>query len=157
VFVSWHPPWSFADRARWAIARPFLAGFWGGLWGGFWFGAVVAVISGVELGVLVGVAVWVIGWPMMGLAIKHRWGLRPDVEVATGFSLHQLMAQVSDRWLSFGMWFFGFSAVVLTLDLATGMDQVTGFGGFLGGFLPLALDILFVWAIWSERRRRSKP
>jgi hypothetical protein len=37
------------------------------------------------------------------------------------------MAQVSDRWLSFGMWFFGFSAVVLTLDLATGMDKVTGF------------------------------
>jgi hypothetical protein len=64
---------------------------------------------------------------MMGLAIKHRWGLRPDFEVATGFSLHQLMAQVSDRWLSFGMWFFGFSAVVLTLDLATGMDKVTGF------------------------------
>ena len=70
---------------------------------------------------------------MMGLAIKHRWGLRPDVEVATGFSLHQLMAQVSDRWLLFGMWFFGLSTVVLTLDLVTGMDKVTGFGGFLGG------------------------
>ena len=67
------------------------------------------------------------------------------------------MAQVSDRWLSFGMWFFGFSAVVLTLGLVTGMDKVTGFRGFLGSFLPLGLDILFVWAIWSERRRRSKP
>lgn len=156
MFVSWHPPWSFADRTRWAIARPFLAGFWFGLWGGFWFGAVVAVISSVELGVLVGVAVWAIGWPMMGLAIKHRWGLRPDFEVATGFSLHQLMAQVSDRWLSFGMWFFGISAVVLTLGLVTGMDEVTGFRGFLGGFLPIGLDILFLWAIWSERRRRSK-
>ena len=124
---------------------------------GLIFGAGVAVISSIELGVLVGVAVWAIGWPMMGLGIKHRWGLRPDFEVATRFSLHQLMAQVSDRWLSFGMWFFGFSAVVLTLDLVTGMDKVTGFRGFLGGFLPLGLDILFVWAIWSERRRRSKP
>jgi hypothetical protein len=157
VFVNWHPPWSFADRTRWAIARPFLAGFWFGLWGGLWFGAVVAVISSIGLGILVGVAVWVIGWPMMGLAIKHRWGLRPDFEVATGFSLHKLMAQVSDRWLSFGMWFFGFSAVVLTLDLITGMDKGTGFRDFLGGFLPVGLDILFVWAIWSERRRRSKP
>jgi hypothetical protein len=91
---------------------------------------------------------------MMGLAIKHRWGLRPDSEVATEFSLHLLMAQVSDRWLSFLMWFLGLSAVVLTLDLATGMDEVTGFRGFLGGFIPLGLDILFVWAIWSERRRR---
>lgn len=124
---------------------------------GLWFGAGVAVLSSIELGVLVGVAFWVIGWPMMGLAIEHRWGLRPDFEVATGFSLHQLMAQVSDRWLSFGMWFFGISAFVLTLDLATGMDEVTGFRDFLGGFLPLGLDILFVWAIWSERRRRSKP
>jgi hypothetical protein len=55
------------------------------------------------------------------------------------------------------MWFFGFSAVVLTLDLVTGMDKVTGFRDFLGGFLPLGLDILFLWAIRSERRRRSKP
>jgi hypothetical protein len=93
-----------------------LAGFWFGLWGGLVFGAVAAVISSIELGVLVGVAVWAIEWPMMGLAIKHRWGLRPDFEVPTRFSLHQLMAQMSDRWLSFGMWFFGFSAVVLTLD-----------------------------------------
>ena len=123
---------------------------------GLVFGAGVAVISSIELGVLVGVVVWAIGWPMMGLAIKRRWGLRPDFEVATGFSLHQLTAQVSDRWLSFGMWFFGLSAVVLTLSLATGMDKVTGFRGFFGGFLPLGLDILFVWAIWSERRRRSK-
>jgi hypothetical protein len=36
------------------------------------------------------------------------------------------------------------------------MDKVTGFRGFLGGFLPLALDIVFLWAFWSERRRRSK-
>jgi hypothetical protein len=124
---------------------------------GLWFGAVVAVISSIELWVLVGVAVWAIGWPMIGLGIKRRWGLRPDFEVATRFSLHQLMAQVSDRWLSFGMWFFAVSVVVLTLGLVTGMDEVTGFRGFLGGFLPLGLDILFIWAIWSERRRRSKP
>jgi hypothetical protein len=155
VFVSWHPPWSFADRTRWAIARPFLAGFWFGLWGGLWFGAVVAVIGGIEPGVIVGVAVWAIGWPMMVLAIKHRWGLRPDFEVATGFSIHGVMAQVSDRWLSFGTWFFGFSVVVLTLDLVTGMDKVTGSRDFL--FLPIGLDILFLWAFWSERRRRSKP
>jgi hypothetical protein len=126
---------------------------------GLWFGAVVAVLSSIELGVRVGVAVWAIGWPMMGLTIKHRWGLRPDFEVATRFSLHQLMAQVSDRWVSLGMWFFGFSVVVLTFDLVTGMGKVTGFGDFLGGFLPLGLDILFVWAFWSEHRRRrlSKP
>jgi hypothetical protein len=74
-----------------------------------------------------------------------------------GFSIHGLMAQVSDRWLSFGVWFFGFSVVVLTLDLVTGMDKVTGFPDFLGGFLPIGLDILFLWAFWSERRRRSKP
>jgi hypothetical protein len=124
---------------------------------GLIFGASVAVISSIELGVLVGVALWAIGWPMIGLAIKHRWGLRPDFEVATGFSLHQVMAQVSDRWLTFGMWFFGLSVVVLTLDLVTGMDKATGFRDFLGGFIPLGLDILFAWAFWSERRRRSKP
>jgi hypothetical protein len=39
--------------------------------------------------------------------------------------------------------------IVNYLDLNTG-------NGFFGGFLPLGLDILFVWAIWSERRRRSK-
>jgi hypothetical protein len=123
---------------------------------GLVFRAAVAVIS-IELGVLVGVAVCAIGLPMMGLAIKHRWGLRPDFEVATGFSLHQLVAEVSDRWLSFGMWFFGLTAVVLTLGLATGMDKVTGFRGLFGSFLPLGLDIVFVWAIWSERRSRPKP
>jgi len=148
--MGWHPPWSLADRARWARARPWLAGFYFGVLMALAFGAYFAFRSGIKLAILLGVSVWAMGWPMFGMAMKHRWGLRPDVEDAAVPTLRRPWVQASDRSLSVLMWIFGLSSVVLALGLVTGGNGTTG-----GRFVVLALDILFALTIWSERRRRS--
>jgi hypothetical protein len=115
------------------------------------FGAYVAVRSGIELGFLVGVAIWAAAWPTFAIMTKRRWGLRPDIDDAATPTFRRPFSEVSDRWLSLFMWIFAVGAVVLSVGLALGANRTV-----LGGFVPLVLDILFVWTTWTERTHRAK-
>lgn len=126
-----------------------LSGFYFGLWMALGFGAYVAVRSGIELGFLVGGAIWAAAWPMFAIMTKRRWGLRPDIDDAATPTVRRPFSQASDRWLSLFMWIFAVGAVVLAVGLALGANRTV-----LGGFVPLVLDILFLWNTWTERRHR---
>jgi hypothetical protein len=148
--VSWFPPWSIADRTKWARARPWLSGFYFGLWMALIFGAYVAIRSGIELGFLVGGAIWAGTWPVFAIGTKRRWGLRPNIDHAAAPTIRRPFSEASDRWLSFFIWISAVGAGVLAVGLALGANRTV-----LGGFVPLALNILFLWTTWTERRHRA--
>lgn len=82
--VNWLPPWSFAERQRWAEANPGLAGFYFGLALAIYFGVWATVFTRVGVGIMVGFAVWLVFWPLFAIAVKRRWfqGLVPRTSIS---------------------------------------------------------------------------
>jgi hypothetical protein len=104
--MSWHPPWSFEGRGQWARVRPWLAGFYFGLGMALLVGVYVTVRVSVVAGIAVGAAAFLWCFPLFGLGIKHRWGLRPDTEDRPPAIFLRPWTAASDKWLS---WFTGCS------------------------------------------------
>jgi hypothetical protein len=132
----------------WAKARPWLASFYFGAAVGIVFGAWVAVQNGTRAGILTSVLIWLICWPVMAVAMKRRWGLRPEGE-APEPSIRRPWSESSDRSLTLFMWFFGFGAVVLLTAPALGFADWSPFD-----LLSLGCAILLFLVAWAERRRR---
>jgi hypothetical protein len=149
--MSWYPPWSLSERTTWAKARPWLASFYSSLSMSVVFGVLVAVLDGTKLGVVTFLVSWLILWPTNALAIKRRWGLRPEGE-GPAPSIRRPWSEVSDRGLTIYMWISAFAAVFLTIGLATDSGR--------SPLAPVSIgcSIMFLLVTWNERRhRRNSP
>lgn len=86
------------------------------------------------------------------LALKRRWGKRPDADAPPAPSMRQPLSRSSDRSLLWGMWLFGGLTVSSTIELITGSDRSWW------AALSTACFVWFTSAVWLERqRRRNTP
>ncbi len=110
------------------------------------FAVYVTVRTGAGLGVLVGVAGWLTFWLLSALALKRRWGERPDAEDYPLPTLRRMWSRTTDRLLSQLMWVSVAAAFVLAVGLVTRSDRT------LSTVFALAVSIGFAGTAWAERK-----
>lgn len=151
--VIWLPPKSGHARTEWAKAHPWIAGCYFGLGLGLGFPALLAMGGGsiqsvALLALLAGIAGALLWPPYFRLAVKNRWGERPNAEAHPVPTYRRMWSRTSDRWLTWIM------VLVVAAGVQTAISLVTGTGGLLLAVIFLFVSAFAVIATWAERRRR---
>ncbi len=146
------PPWSFAKRQEWARKHPWVATCYFAtlmsVFAGFVLPLLMRSPASLRFKVLVGLVTWVVTALLLSVALKRRWGERPDAEAQPAPSARRMWSRASDRVLLWWMWFGVAVTVAAAVELLTGDDRSPAM------VLGLPCGIWWATTTWAERRRR---
>lgn len=143
------PSWKLAEREEWAEAHPWLAGLYFGLLMSLFYAVYLIIIGGTDQLYLAALGGLVSG-PLFAVAVRHRWGQRPDAKAHPRPTYRRMWTRTSDTFLTWFMW-MGIAVVV-----TTPFFLLTGDVGTAAGLLGLIAALEITRSTWMERRRRRR-
>ena len=114
--------------------------------------AVTAILGGStpEQVLAVYVGTGLLAWPLATLRFVRRWGERSEAEARPAMAARRPYSQLSDRGLTFNIWFVGLVQVPVVYGLLAGK------GNAVVSIAVIGVGVWLVVSSWRELERRKR-